>query len=132
MATDASLAETLARLRVSRDAGRPPEPPLVAEAIRHLESVAGAAMARADRDKCIRRAAAFLDGSAWQKANALRAESIALARAWKRLSQHTPARWTVQGELHAAALIDDLPGSQRQFFRVLTNPRSEFQSRVHD
>ena len=122
MATDASLAETLARLRVSRDAGRPPEPPLVAEAIRHLESVAGAAMARADRDKCIRRAAAFLDGSAWQKANALRAESIALARAWKRLSQHTPARWTVQGELHAAALIDALPGSQRQFFRVLTNP----------
>jgi hypothetical protein len=122
MLSDAGLATTLARLRVCRDAGHAPDSLLVADAISLLEVTAGALFLRKRRNEHIRRAAALLDGSTWKRASALFDASVTLARCWDRIRCNEPESGTVRGELHCAALLAELPESQRQFYRVLREP----------
>jgi hypothetical protein len=119
MLSDAGLSTTLSRLRVCRDAGRAPDSALLADAISLLELTAGASSLRARRNEHIRRAAALLDGSRWERSLDLLNASAMLARCWDRLRCSAPESGTVRGELHSAALLADLPESRRQFYRVL-------------
>lgn len=117
-----SLADTLARLRVCRDAGRALPADLIDDAIVHLERIEDAAVMRARRDALIRRAALLLPpGPPYQLATMLAREARALSRTWHVLQTREPKMpyQTVRDCLHAAALRASLPASQRQFYRVL-------------
>jgi hypothetical protein len=114
--------DTLARLRVCRDAGRPLPTDLLDDAIACLERGADAAQLRARRDALLRRAALLLPPAPPHRLAAmLAAEAKAMARTWHILRAHEPAPpyCTPRACLHAAALCARLPESQRQFYRVL-------------
>lgn len=115
-------ANTLARLRVCRDAGQAIPSDLVADAITCLEAVADAAVLRVKRDELIRRASLLMPPAPPHRlAEVLAAEAKAMARTWPILRARQP-REPYQAPrdcLHAAALLAPLPSSQRQFYRVL-------------
>lgn len=116
------VADTVARLRVCRDAGVPVPPALRDDAIACLEDTIDAALLRTSRDDLIRRAALLLPfGTPHQKATALADEAQAMSRTWHLLRSRPPAVTftTPRDCLHAAALRAKLPESQRQFYRVL-------------
>lgn len=90
-----------------------------------LESVTGAAMRKAERDRLIRLAVVMLPASEpYEQAGILASEAKALARTWNAsgcrnvVNVPTKARECLQ----MAAQIAELPSSQRQFYRVLTKP----------
>lgn len=117
-----SRADTIARLRVCKAAGVPVCPELIAAALDHLERDEGMAKLRARRDALIRRAALFLPSeSSYKQAERLAGEAKAMNhnRLLRRTRSLDPDPVTLQGCLHAAAMIDHLPTSQRQFYRVL-------------
>jgi hypothetical protein len=115
-----SRADTIARLRVCKAAGVPVCPELIAAALDHLERDEGMAKLRARRDALIRRAALFLPSeSPYKQAARLAGEAKAMNRLLRTKRSLDPDPATIQGCLHAAAMIDHLPTSHRQFYRVL-------------
>ncbi|TXH66599.1 MAG: hypothetical protein E6Q88_11685 [Lysobacteraceae bacterium] len=117
-------AETLARLRVCRDAGLPVLPELAADAIEVIEQFLYAAELRDRRDAMIRRAALLLpdpDAKPYTRAGLLLQEARAMNRTWNILRSKPPENElsTPRACLHAARLYAELPGSQRHFYRVL-------------
>ena len=120
--------ETLTRLRVCLEAGRPPSPDLLSDAIECLSQYSDAADARSRRDALIRRAALLLPPSpAHRKATLLAREAKILARTWNVLRSREPSLpyCTPRDCLHAAGLLARLPASQRQFYRVLISQAAD-------
>lgn len=118
----ALVADTLARLRVCRDAGLSAPPDLRDAAIECLERYADAEQARAQRDSLIRRAALLLPPAApYRNAGVLACEAKAMNRRWHELRTRPPQQpfGSLRDYLHAARLLSELPSSQRQFYRVL-------------
>lgn len=115
------LANTLARLRVCRDAGLPVSHELLSDAAECLERVADADARRAQRDAMIRRAALLLPSApVHTQAGALASEAKVMARTWHVLRSRSPdSPETVRACLHAAGLHAKLPASKRQFDRIL-------------
>lgn len=119
----ASAVDTLARLRVCRDAGRSAPPDLIADAVDAIEGFLRTDTLRDRRDALIRRAALLLpDGRPYTRAGLLLQESRAMNRTWHILRQSPPepVLATPRDCLHAARLIAPLPESQRHFYRVLS------------
>ncbi|AMU99417.1 hypothetical protein [Xanthomonas citri] len=116
------IADTLARVRVCRDAGLPITDELRNDIVECLEQAAGASALRRQRDMLIRRAALLLPpAGAWRQAEALADEAQQLARVWH-VMRNRPAACepaTPRACLHAAGLLAALPKSQRHFHRVL-------------
>lgn len=118
----ALVSDTVARLRVCRDAQVPVPEDLLHDAVECLEKISVAADQRARRDQLIRRAALLFPGSSnYQAAACLAAEARAMSRVWKQLSKRLPPEppQTARDYLHSAGLFAELPISQRQFYRVL-------------
>lgn len=117
------IDEALSRLRVCRAAGVAPSAELQDEILECLEATVGGAALRRRRDALIRRAALLLPtGSEFERAGVLSREAKNLSRMRTRSSTTStvgePA--TPRECLYAASLLARLPGSQRQFYRVLT------------
>lgn len=117
------IDEALSRLRVCRAAGVAPSAELQDEILECLEATVGGAALRRRRDAFIRRAALLLPtGSEFERAGVLSREAKTLCRMRTRGSTTAtvgePA--TPRECLYAASLLARLPGSQRQFYRVLT------------
>lgn len=115
--------DTAARLRVCRDAGVSASPELLADALRCLETIVDDTSRRKRRNVLIRQAALLLpQTSAHARAGRLASEAKVLARMWHlpswRQSPEQPA--TPREYLIAAAAVAELPASQRQFHRVLS------------
>ena len=119
-------AVTLKRLQVYVDMGQPAPPALVADAIEHLSRQVTAQDRKRKRDRLIRRAALYLEGTPRAKAAALLLEAAALARRRPAaVHERTPLEaGTVRECLQAAALFDKLPRSLRHFQRVLADDRT--------
>lgn len=120
-----SAADTLARLRVCRDAGRAAPPDLVADAIEAIERSLHTEMLRGRRDELIRRAALLLpdaDARPYTRAGLLLQEARTMNRTWNVLRTLPPESepGTPRACLHAARIYAPLPESQRHFYRVLT------------
>lgn len=98
---------------------------LIVQTIGYLEALAGADSLLAKRNAHIGRAGSLIDGTAWARAQSLEVEAKTITRIWSRLSKTQPDRWTVRGELHAAALIMELPMSGRQFYRILVDAQRD-------
>lgn len=116
------IADTVARLRVCREAALPVPLDLLDDAMECLERVTDAALLRARRDEFIRRAALLVtEKSVFRKAAVLADEAKAMSRTWHLTKSHLPdgVPSTVRACLHAAAHQAELPFSQRQFYRVL-------------
>jgi hypothetical protein len=112
-------AETLTRLRVMVEAGKPIPVDLARALLNALEAAANCEDRRARRDRHIRLAALLVDGSRWTRARVLAHEAAALDSAWKRVRWQTPQEMTVRGELHTAKLLHKLPGCVRQFYNII-------------
>jgi hypothetical protein len=117
------IDEALSRLRVCRAAGVAPSAELQDEILECLEATVGGAALRRRRDALIRRAALLLPtGSEFERAGVLSREAKTLGRMRSRSCTTAtigePA--TPRECLYAASLLARLPGSQRQFYRVLT------------
>lgn len=113
-------ADTLTRLRVLVEAGRPVPNDFARRLLNILQATADSADRRYMRDHHIRRAGLLFKGSPWERAMALAKETSALDRAWERLHDQAPEAMTVRGELHAAKLLHKLPGSTRQFYNIIS------------
>lgn len=107
-------------------AGLPASPDLMADIETCLESLAGASTRKKRRDELIRLAVLMLpQAEPYAQAGMLAREAKALARTWNTSGcRHVVEAPTTPREyLQAAAQIAELPGSQRQFHRLLTKPR---------
>lgn len=118
-------AHTLARLRVCYAAGLPPCRELVALTLACLQDATDVQNLRVKRDELIRVAAMLVDdGTAWQRAAALESEATRMMRVWRTLATQDPGpAFTVRACLHQAALLAELPGSQRQYYRIIAAPK---------
>lgn len=114
------IVDALSRLRVCRAAALPIPEDLQDELILCLESVAGAAARRAERDQLIRRAALLLpESSQWGRAERLAREAKALART--RAVAGGSGSVTARTVLQEASAHAALPGTARQFYRLLVD-----------
>lgn len=122
----ASAVDTLARLRVCRDAACQVPPDLVIDAIAVIERSLHTETLRARRDELIRRAALLLpdtEARPYTRAGMLLQEARAMNRTWHILRAQPPQldQCTPRACLHAARLCAPLPESQRHFYRVLAS-----------
>ncbi len=118
----ATAADTLARLRVCRDAGRHVPPDLLQDAIVVMERFVHTGMLRQQRDALIRRASMLLPGGRpYTRAGQLLQEARTMNRTWHILKERMPDREPASPRacLHAAQLLAPLPESQRHFYRVI-------------
>lgn len=116
------LSDTLARLRVCRDARQPVAADLLADAVECLEAVSSAEMSRLRRDQYIRRAALMTGApSMGRQAECLATEVAALPRrrgaAAVAAAGAEPA--TVAECLAMASAFCPLPESSRHILRIL-------------
>ncbi|GGA70671.1 hypothetical protein GCM10011521_05950 [Arenimonas soli] len=118
----ARAEDTLARLRVCRDANRGVPADLVSDTIEIIEALVESESLRARRDALIRRAALLLPADRpYAQAARLLEEQRTMNRTWHLLrgTQPSPTPDTPRACLHAAALYAPLPRSQRHFYRIL-------------
>ena len=118
----ATAADTLARLRVCRDAGRHVPPDLLCDAIVVMERFVHTGMLRQQRDALIRRASLLLpEGRPYTRAGQLLQEARTMNRTWHILKERMPDPEPASPRacLHAAQLLEPLPESQRHFYRVI-------------
>lgn len=117
-----TAADTLARLRVCRDAARQVPPDLLHDAIVTMERFVHTGMMRQRRDALIRRAALLLpEGRPYTRAGLLLHEARTMNRTWHLLRDRLPDPEPASPRacLHAAQLLAPLPQSQRHFYRVI-------------
>lgn len=107
------LAELYTRGRVCLSSGIPAPPDLLGGLLECIREELNSVERRASRDHSIRRAALLLDGSAWQKAEALKREAKALSR------RHKVQPGSVSDHLKSAAELHPLPESCLSFYRIL-------------
>lgn len=78
------------------------------------------------RNVAVRKAAALIPGTLWNKANALRAELAAVRAEWTLHVCHPPMPETLDAYLVTALTLDpDMPSSVRHLLRILHEDESE-------
>lgn len=114
-------SDTLARLRVCREARIQIPDDLVNDAIEIIEQSCKASALKSERDRLIRLAAVLLPSgsSAWNQARQLLKEAGAMNRRRPIAAQGGEDLTTVQGCLRAASKIRALPETDRQFYRII-------------
>lgn len=115
--------ETLARLRVCREARLQIPADLVDDAIDLIEQSCKVSALKVERDRLIRLAALLLPAGTgtWNQAKQLLKESNAMNRRRQTATQSVDDLTTVQGCLKAAAKNRALPETDRQFYRILAS-----------
>jgi hypothetical protein len=107
------LEEGIARLKVCAVKGAVTDRELIHWTIERLQGQRHFKNAKRERDRHIRKAAEYLDGSTWS-----RARQLVIEAKGARFAKNSA---TASGQLRAAALYGTLPTTERQYFRILTS-----------